>query len=182
VEQLLATKFFVPSNRPELVSRPRLVKQLNDGLYRKLTIISAPAGFGKTTLVTEWLENLQGIAKEKNKVTWLSLDENDNDYARFLTYFVTALNQIGGTKIAIGDEALSLLRSHQMLPAETILTSLINEIATIPDRIVFILDDYHLIDSQSVHNALTFLLENLGSPVINGKPGQKRPKHATERN
>jgi LuxR family maltose regulon positive regulatory protein len=167
VEQLLATKFFVPSNRPELVSRPRLIEQLNDGLHRKLTLISAPAGFGKTTLVTEWLENLRGIAKEKNKnrITWLSLDENDNDYVRFLTYFVTALNQLDGTKIAIGDEALSLLRSSQLLPAESILTSLINEIAAVPDRIIFILDDYHLIETQSIHDALGFLLENLPSQL-----------------
>ena len=163
MEQLLATKFFVPSNRPELVPRPRLIERLNNDLLRKLTLISAPAGFGKTTLVIEWLESLQGTAngEKQNRVTWLSLDENDNDYARFLTYFVTALNQIEGAKNTIGDEALSLLRSPQLPPVETILTSLINEIATIPDRIILVLDDYHLIDSQSVHDTLTFLLENL---------------------
>ena len=163
MEQLLATKLFVPSNRPEFVSRPRLIEQLNKGLHRKLTLISAPAGFGKTTLVTEWLEGLQENTKEKNKkrITWLSLDENDNNYARFLTYFATALNQIEGTKNAIGDKALSLLQSPQPPPAETILISLINEIAAIPDKIVLILDDYHLIESQTVHDALGFLLDNL---------------------
>ena len=163
MEQLLATKFFVPTNRPELVSRPRLIRQLNAGLHRKLTLVSAPAGFGKTTLVTEWLESLQGDGKEKNKnrTTWLSLDENDNDYVRFLTYFVTALKRVKTTKTTLGDEALSLLQSPQPLPAETILTSLINEIAALPETIVFILDDYHHIDTQSIHDALGFLLENL---------------------
>ena len=160
MEQLLATKFFVPSNRLELVSRPRLIKHLNECLHCKLTLISAPAGFGKTTLVTEWLD---GFAKEKtkNRIIWLSLDENDNDYARFLTYFVTALNRIEGMKATIGTEALSLLQSPQLPPAETILTSLINEIAALSDKIVFTLDDYHLIDTQSIHEALGFFLENL---------------------
>ena len=165
MEQLLATKFFVPSNRPELVSRPRLIEQLNNGLHRKLTLISAPAGFGKTTLVTEWLKDLQGDAnggdQTQYRITWLSLDENDNDYRRFLTYFVTALDQVEGAKSTIGDEALSLLQSSQPLPTEAILTSLINRIAAFPDKIVFILDDYHLIEAQSNHDALDFLLENL---------------------
>jgi len=163
VEQLLATKFFVPSNRPELVSRPRLIEQLNEGLHRKLTIVSAPAGFGKTTLVTEWLDVLRGYEKEetKNGFAWLSLDENDNDHVRFLSYFVTALNRIEGMKIPVGSEALSLLQAPQPPPAETILTSLINEIAVVTDEIVFILDDYHLIEAQAIHNALGFLLENL---------------------
>ena len=165
MEQFLTTKLYIPPTRPKRVSRPRLIKRLNEGLHRKLTLISAPAGFGKTTLVTECLENLRGDAKEeiqtKNRIAWLSLDENDNDYVRFLTYFVTALNQIKGTKATIGDEALSLLQSPQPLPAETILTTLINEIAAFPDKIVFILEDYHLIEIQSIHDALGFLLENL---------------------
>jgi LuxR family maltose regulon positive regulatory protein len=165
VEQLLTTKLYIPPARPELVSRPRLIKRLNEGLHRKLTLISAPAGFGKTTLVTEWLEDMRGDVKEEiqteNKIAWLSLDENDNDYARLLTYFATALNQYEGIKTAIGDEALSLLQSPQPPPAKTILTSLINEIARVPDKIVFILDDYHLIETQSIHDALGFLLENL---------------------
>jgi len=166
VEQLLTTKFYIPPARPGLVSRPRLIKRLNEGLHRKLTLISAPAGFGKTTLVTEWLGDSQGDTKEEtqtgDKIIWLSLDENDNDYARFLTYFATALNrQFEGTKTAIGEEALSLLRSSQPLQAETILISLINEIDAFPDKIVFILDDYHLIETQSIHDALEFLIENL---------------------
>jgi LuxR family maltose regulon positive regulatory protein len=166
VEQLLATKLFIPSIRPELVSRPRLIERLNEGLHRKLVLISAPAGFGKTTLLTEWLKNLRGNTEEEtlieNRIAWLSLDENDNDYVRFLAYFVTALNQqFDGTKTAIGEEALSLLQSPQPPPAEIILTSLINEIAAVPDKIVVILDDYHLIETRAIHDALGFLLENL---------------------
>ena len=161
MEQLLATKFFVPSNRPELVSRPRLIEQLNNDLHRKLTLISAPAGFGKTTLVSEWVEKLPKGDKKEHRIAWLSLDEGDNDLIRFLTYLVTALNRVKGMKTPIGDEALSLLRSPQPPPVEIILTSLINELATFSDNIVFILDDYHLIETQSIHDALSFLLENL---------------------
>jgi LuxR family transcriptional regulator, maltose regulon positive regulatory protein len=92
---LLKTKFYIPPTRPEIVSRERLINQLNEGLHRKLTLISAPTGFGKTTLVTDWLDNLQGDVKNetqaKSKITWLSLDKKDSDPARFLTYLVAAL-------------------------------------------------------------------------------------------
>ena len=165
MEQILSTKLFIPATRPELVSRPRLIERLNEGLRKKLTLISAPAGFGKTTLLTEWLNILRGNAEEEtqteNRISWLSLDENDNDYARFLTYFVTALNRGKGTKTTLGEEALSLLQSPHPPPAESVLISLINEVAAISDKIVFTLDDYHLIDAQPIHNALSFLLENL---------------------
>jgi LuxR family maltose regulon positive regulatory protein len=166
---VLVTKLFIPVARPELVLRPRLIKQLNEGLNRKLTLVSAPAGFGKTTLVTEWLSNLRGDTQEenqiKNRIAWLSLDEGDNDPTRFLTYFITALNQTNGSGTAFGKGVLNMLQSPQPPPTEATLTSLINEIATSPDRIIFVLDDYHLIDSQSIHDALTFLLENLPSTM-----------------
>jgi LuxR family maltose regulon positive regulatory protein len=161
---VLVTKLFIPAARPELVPRPRLTEQLRAGLDRKLTLISAPAGFGKTTLVAKLLKNIQGESPTGNQsyqIAWLSLDENDNDDTRFLIYFVTALNQLDGMKTAVGNEALGLLQSPQPPPAETILTSLINEIAAIPDKIVFILDDFHLIETQSIYDALGFLLENL---------------------
>jgi len=92
---LLSTKLYIPPTRPELVHRPGLIKRLNEGLHRKLTLISAPAGFGKTTLVTEWLENVRLDAN--NKIAWLSLDEGDNDLMRFLKYFIAALTQIDTT-------------------------------------------------------------------------------------
>ena len=165
MEQLLTTKLFIPPTRPELVARTGLIRRLNAGLHRKLTLISAPAGFGKTTLVTEWLENLRGDAKKENKIenwiAWLSLDEADNDPTRFLSYFITALNQMAGPDAAIGKGALGLLQSSQPPPVEVILTSLINESAAIPNRIIIVLDDYHLIEAQPIHDALGFLLDNM---------------------
>lgn len=165
MEQFLATKLYVPSIRPEFVSRPHLIQTLNKGLYRKLTLISAPAGFGKTTLVSEWLDNLGLNSPKKNqdeyRIAWLSLDEGDNDLIRFLTYFLAALNQADGNDSVMGENALTMLRAHQPLPAETILISLINDIAAFPEKFVFVLDDYHLIETQKIHKALGFLLENL---------------------
>ena len=162
---ILVTKLFIPTTRPELVPRPRLIEQLNEGIHRKLTIISAPAGFGKTTLVTEWLDNIQaGDPKanlSQNKISWLSLDEGDNDPKRFLTYFIAALNQIEGTPVNIGAESLDMLQTPQLPSVDVILTPLINEIAGLSGRIVFILDDCHLIETQSIHDALIFLLDNL---------------------
>ncbi len=180
---LLQTKLYIPPPRPDLVSRPRLIERLNEGLHRKLTLISAPAGFGKTTLVSSWIDHLAGVqrsraspelveggAEEKHTspasshphtpapVAWLSLDEGDNDPVRFLAYFVAALQTIEAN---IGKGALSALQSPQPPPTEIVLTSLLNEIAALPDRLVLVLDDYHLIETQPIHDTLTFLLEHL---------------------
>jgi len=152
VEQLLATKLFIPTIRPEIVSRPRLTEQLNEGLVRKLTLISAPAGFGKTTLVNEW------VAECGQSVAWLSLDQGDNDLNRFLTYLIAAFQTID-PNLASG--ALNALQSSQPPPTETILTSLINAIAALPDKVILVLDDYHLLEAQSIHDALDFILEKL---------------------
>ena len=169
MEQLLSTKLFIPSTRQELVTRSRLIEQLNDGLHRKLTLISAPAGFGKTTLVTEWLGNLRSEAKRGSptqiNIAWFSLDEGDNDSTRFLTYFIAALNRVKGIENAIGEGALSMLQAPQPPPIDTILVTLINEIATITSKITLILDDHHLIDAQPVHDAISFLLENMPSQM-----------------
>lgn len=148
---ILATKLYIPPVQPQLVLRPRLVEQLNEGAAsnRKLTIISAPAGFGKTTLVTEWISGCERPA------AWLSLDEGDNDPTRFLVYLVSALQTIAPK---IGAGVLGMLQSPQPPPIESILTTLLNEISTISDNFVFILDDYHLIDSKPIDNALNFLL------------------------
>ena len=161
---ILVTKLFIPPTRPDLVPRPRLIERLKEGLHRKLTLISAPAGFGKTTLVTDWLDNLRLDANKENqienRVAWLSLDKGDNDLVRFLTYFISALNQIEGIEATFGKVALSMLQSPKSPSTEIILTPIINEIATIPDRILVVLDDYHLIEAQPVHSALNFLLKN----------------------
>ena len=149
---ILATKLYIPPLRPHIVSRPRLIERLNEGLHRKLILISAPAGFGKTTLVSEWVEGCE------RPTAWLSLDEGDNDPARFLAYLVAALQTIAPT---IGEGVLGVLQSPQPPPPEAILTAMLNEITTLPDQFVLVLDDYHVIDAKPVDLALTYLVEHL---------------------
>ncbi len=153
-ETFLLTKLYVPPPRPKIVFRPRLIERLNEGLSSgcKLTLISASAGFGKTTLVSEW------VAGCEKPVAWLSLDEGDNDPARFLIYVIATLQTIVAD---LGKGLLAALQSPQPPPSETILTTLLNEISTIPNNFVLVLDDYHVIDSQPVDQALTFLVEHL---------------------
>jgi LuxR family maltose regulon positive regulatory protein len=150
---ILATKLYIPPPRPKIVLRPCLVKRLNDGLSsgHKLTLISASAGFGKTTLVSEW------VAGCGEPVAWLSLDEGDNDPTRFLTYLVAVLQTVAAN---IGKEILSALQSPQPPSTESILIALLNEITTVPDNFFLVLDDYHVIDSKPVDDALAFLIEH----------------------
>ena len=175
---ILATKLYIPLPRPKAVSRPRLVERLNEGLSagRKLTLISAPAGFGKTTLVSEWISSLTHsprLAKHPRRgqgerpgeapsmgvrSAWLSLDEGDGDPTRFLTYLVAALQTLAPD---LGAGLLAVIQSPQPPSTESILTTLLNEILTIRDNFMLVLDDYHLIDSKVVDDALTFLLEHL---------------------
>jgi LuxR family maltose regulon positive regulatory protein len=149
---ILATKLYVPPPRPRVVLRPRLTERLNEGLHRRLTLVSAPAGFGKTTLLGEWLACCQ------RQSAWLSLDEGDNDPTRFLSHLVAALQTINQN---VGEDVLRALQSPQPPPAESILTALLNEITTIEDDIALVLDDYHVIDTRAVDDALAFLLEHL---------------------
>lgn len=162
---LLKTKFYIPPKRPEIVSRKRLINQLNEGLYRKLTFISAPAGYGKTTLFTEWLSKLQPEVRngdpDQCRIAWLSLDEGDNDLVRFLTYIIAALNQVEELGPELGKTALRMIQTSQLPPTEMILTTLINEMAAIPFKVILVLDDYHLVEEPSIHNALTFLLNQM---------------------
>jgi LuxR family maltose regulon positive regulatory protein len=150
---ILATKLYIPSPRPKIVPRPHLIEKLNNSLSSgcKLTLISASAGFGKTTLLSEW------VASCERPTAWLSLDEGDNDPARFLTYLVTALQTIQPN---VGEGVLQILQSPQPPPIESILTPLLNEITTIPDYFILVLDDYHLVDAKAIDNALTFLVEH----------------------
>ena len=129
---ILATKLYIPRLRPNVVSRSRLIERLNEGLHRKLTLIAAPAGFGKTTLVSEW------VASCDRQVAWLSLDEGDSDPTRFLTYLVAAFRTIAAN---IGEKVLGVLQSPQPPPPEAILTALLNEITTLPDHFILVLDD-----------------------------------------
>ncbi len=149
---LLATKLYIPAPRPHAVLRPRLIARLNAGLHRKLTLIAAPAGFGKTTILSEW------VAACDRPTAWLSLDEGENDPTRFLTYLVAALQTIVP---AIGSGVVGMLQSAQPPPAETLLTALLNDISTIPNDVILVLDDYHVLDARPVDTALTFLIEHL---------------------
>ncbi len=149
---LLTTKLTIPPVRPSLVERPRLLERLNEGLPRKLTLVSAPAGFGKTTLVSKWAAGCDW------PIGWVSLDEQDNDPARFWAYAIAGLQRL---QAGLGESALAALQAPNPPPIESALSSLINEAAAIPDRFILVLDDYHRIESKSIHDALAFLLEHL---------------------
>jgi LuxR family maltose regulon positive regulatory protein len=150
-EPLLTTKLYIPPIRPRLVLRPRLIERLSAGMHRKLALVSAPAGFGKTTLLSEC------AARCGRPVAWLTLDEADNDPTRFLAYLIAALQTI---EIGVGKGILGILQALQAPPAASLLARLINDVSAIPAPFLLILDDYHLIEAKPVHDALTFLLEH----------------------
>jgi LuxR family transcriptional regulator, maltose regulon positive regulatory protein len=155
VTPILATKLFTPPPPSRVVVRSRLIKQLHNGLstgHNRLTLISAPAGFGKSTLASEWISNCGRPA------AWLSLDDSDNDIARFLIYLISALQT---TSPNLGTGILDVLQTPQPPPIEPILTALLNEITDIQGNFILVLDDYHVIDSKSIDDALTFLIDNL---------------------
>jgi LuxR family maltose regulon positive regulatory protein len=153
---ILATKLYIPPPRTKVVLRPRLIERLDEdhpsGPTSGVTLVSAPAGFGKTTLVSKW------AAACGQPAAWLSLDDGDNDPVRFLTYLVAAVQTIAPQ---IGVSVVAALQSPQPPPTESILTTFINEIATLPDSFVLVLDDYHVIEAQGVDLALAFLLAHL---------------------
>ncbi|KPK13393.1 MAG: hypothetical protein AMJ56_01935 [Anaerolineae bacterium SG8_19] len=156
---LLRTKLNIPQIRSSLVPRQRLVDKLDAGLEirsgtfaRKLTLVAAPAGFGKTTLLGEW------IYKDRRPVAWVSLDEGDNDPALFWAYVITALQKVHPE---VGHDALTLLQVAQSPPVTAILTVLLNELAELEASIILVLDDYHTIEARPIHENLDFVLDNL---------------------
>lgn len=155
---LIATKLYIPPPRPVLVQRPRLVKQLDEGLRlgHKLTLISAAAGSGKTTLLSEWGVGAQRATHQR--VAWLSLDEDDNDPARFWTYVIAALQAI---RPQVGQSVLPMLQGPQPPPIRSILTTMLNEVTALSESIIFVLDDYHFITAQAIHDGLAFFLDHL---------------------
>jgi LuxR family maltose regulon positive regulatory protein len=155
IQPILTTKLFIPPIYTDrVIKRESLCRILNDGVKGKLTLISAPAGFGKTTLVSMW------TAQATMPVAWLSLDREDNDINRFLAYIIAALQSIVPE---IGMEALSLLRTPQSPDSDRILTNLLNDLADSENSIVLILDDYHLIEARAVHDAVTFFIDHAPS-------------------
>ncbi|UCC17262.1 MAG: tetratricopeptide repeat protein, partial [Dehalococcoidales bacterium] len=151
---LLATKFHIPQLRPGQVDRPHLLEQLQDSLNYRLVLISAPAGFGKTTLLSEWIHNTQSSVP----IAWVSLGDEENDPRRFWEYLITAIQTIEPTA---GETLLPMLRSTQLIPIEGILTPLINDMTSISEDFILILDDYHFIHTSAIHQGLTYFLEHM---------------------
>jgi LuxR family maltose regulon positive regulatory protein len=146
------TKLYLPEVRQTLVDRPVLVDQLKDGLRGKLTLVSAPAGFGKTSLVAAWRKECE------IPLAWVSLDEEDNDPLRFLDYLVGALQTVDKD---LGDESAELLKTASTPPVKVVLTSLLNEINAYDKEFVLAFDDYHVITEHGIHDALSFMIERL---------------------
>jgi LuxR family maltose regulon positive regulatory protein len=149
---LLATKLFCPPPRPGAVLRQRLLARLSDGLARKLTLVAAPAGYGKTTLVSAW------VTAVDLPTAWLSLDPADRDPVRFLSYILAALQTV---RPDLGGAIVAALQSPQPPPLEALLTDLLNALAALPERLILVLDDYHVIESDLVDRALAFLVAHL---------------------
>ncbi|MBA2285250.1 MAG: helix-turn-helix transcriptional regulator [Ktedonobacteraceae bacterium] len=167
---LLTTKLSLPFMRPQVVVRPRLYARLQEVTRHKLLLISAPAGFGKTTALSAWASaapsdwlagedlSMAQITPQQASIAWLSLDEGDNDPTSFWTYCIAALDTI---KQGIGDDALALLASGQAVVLPTMLTVLINALCTLSNDFVLVLDDYHIIETPAIHEALAFLLDHM---------------------
>jgi LuxR family maltose regulon positive regulatory protein len=151
-DALLATKLHIPRPRPNFLARPRLLERLAHGTARELTLVCAPAGFGKTSLLGEWARG------SRRPVAWLSLDQGDSDPARFWRYLAAALD---GLRAGIHQQVAALLQGVQQPPLEAVLTVVVNELVALPDEVVLVLDDYHLVEAPSVHDSLAFLLERL---------------------
>jgi LuxR family maltose regulon positive regulatory protein len=147
---MLRTKLYIPTPRADLVKRERLYQRLGQGLRGKLTLVSAPAGFGKTTLIADW------VNEADLHPGWVSLDERDNDPVSFLSYIVEAIKS---DESSLGESILSEIQSPQSPSIEAILTAWINEISNYASQLILVLDDYHAIGNQSVHQILEFLLE-----------------------
>ena len=166
---ILTTKLFIPTLRTTYIERPRLTKRLEEGLNGKLTLLSAPAGFGKTSLVASWVRQKQETGNLS--VAWLSLDPADNDPPRFIDYFVAALQSY---EPSVGQNALGLMQAPQPLPIESILTSLINQLAALHKALILVLDDAHLLKNRVIWGGSHLLLRTFTTqhPSYNDHPIQ----------
>jgi len=156
---LLQTKLYIPRPRRGQVGRPRLLERVSRGAESKLTLFSAPAGFGKTTLLAEWLERTAGGGRS---TAWLSLDPSDSQAMTFWPYVIAALQTVAP---GVGADSLSLLRQPQPPPIESVLAPLVNELSVMSNQIILVLDDYHVIEAKAVHQGIAFLLEHLPPQV-----------------
>jgi LuxR family maltose regulon positive regulatory protein len=163
---LLATKLHVPRTRPGFVVRPRLVDRLAQALGGELTLVCAPAGFGKTALLADWAR------RDPRPVAWLSLDEGDNDPVRFWRHAAAALDRV---RPGVADRVGALLQGLQPTSFEAVVTALVNELAGVAEEVVLVLDDYHLVQAPQVYQSFEFLLEHLPAA------GDGRPVHGGER-
>ncbi|MFZ1396830.1 MAG: LuxR C-terminal-related transcriptional regulator [Candidatus Promineifilaceae bacterium] len=148
-ETLLQTKLYLPPARPDWVARPRLLDRLARSPLTRLSLISAPAGYGKTTLVTAWLRQLDGIP-----ICWLSLDEDDGDPSQFFRYLAAAIRPLPHAQTNLPQ----LLQAQQAMPAKALMAAFVQDVTAVPDPFILVLDDYHLVDSPEIDAALTFLL------------------------
>lgn len=157
---LLKTKLHIPAPCFYLVPRPHLLARLNNGLQlgHKLTLVSAPAGFGKTNLLSEWVASIEA----RKSVAWLSIDHEDTRPTRFWGYLIAAIQSVLDE---VGEASTALLRSVDPPSIEVILTPLLNDIAAQPERVVLVLDDYHLLSREEIHSGITFLLDHLPSQL-----------------
>jgi LuxR family transcriptional regulator, maltose regulon positive regulatory protein len=155
---VLTTKFLIPPRRLDWVIRPRLTRRLDQGLQRRLTLISAPAGFGKTTLVASWLHGLANRQQTAPRLGWLSLEEDDNDLVRFLSYFIAAWQTIDA---GMGQTARQLLEMPRVPQPHHLMTLLINDLARLPEPSILVLDDYHVINHPELQSAVAFFLDHL---------------------
>jgi LuxR family transcriptional regulator, maltose regulon positive regulatory protein len=154
-DPLLATKLHVPRPRPGFLVRPRLLQRLTEGTAGALTLVCAPAGFGKTSLLGDWAR------RSRQPVAWLSLDGGDSDPTRFWRYVAAALD---GLRPGVGQRVEALFQGGQP-PLEAVLTVLVNELVQGSEAVVLVLDDYHLIEGPAVHQSLELLLERLPSQL-----------------
>ena len=151
-DALIATKLYIPGARLDSIERPNLTELLQSGVWRQFTLVSAPAGFGKTTSVGEW------VRRSGQPTAWISLDAQDSDPSRFLSYFVAALREI---RDDIGEGALETLYASPSSSLATVLPDLLNQIASMAKDFTLVLDDYHVITDMEVHGFVESLLDNI---------------------
>ena len=151
---ILTTKLHIPSPPQSLVPRKDLISRLESGFQGKLVLVSAPAGFGKTSILAEWVQE----RRKACLISWIHLDVSDNELVRFLSYLVAGFQTCHQD---LGEGALAGLAANPPAPTETVLTSLVNEINALDNKLILILDDYHLIENPTVHNAVGFLLDHI---------------------